>query len=272
MNDQCYVLERLKVKSGIFDEIIDACYIIHLTGSNRLNNVLKQTYELPLCKNTMICHNRGYKKCKKTLKRNKSNIDLVDCNMYIFKDALRNGYQQICILEDDFIYEDSLFNPHHQKQIVSYLNKEKCKNSDYIYSLGSLPYLQFFSYNSLYHTNIFISTGTHATIYSKSAMNHLYKNRKNMDDIDAYLNMYYFYKRYGYSVPLITQTFPETENSKNWGEFMNLNMYNYIKYLFYLFDLHQSTYHYKTFFVCSILLFTIIYYFIIKKCKKLFLK
>ncbi len=46
MNDQCYVLERLKVKSGIFDEIIDACYIIHLTGSSRLNSVLKQTYEL----------------------------------------------------------------------------------------------------------------------------------------------------------------------------------------------------------------------------------
>ncbi len=281
MNEHCYILEKLKIKEGIFDEIVDACYIIHLIGSPRLRNVYKQTYELPLCKNTMICHNKGFKKCRKDLKVQRSPHDLLNCYKYILANALREKYQQIIILEDDFIYENALFNPFYQKNIIKFLNKNNCKNRDFIFSLGGLPTCQSLYVTNPYFTNLYLSCGTHALLYSNKAIENVYKNMKSMNDIDEFTSTHYFYKRYGHIIPLITQTFPETENTKSWGSHYSINyknnnyefnFYQIVKYFFYMFKLHKSTKHYNTVSLLSLLLFYLVVCYIIYKIIKISIK
>ncbi len=270
-NDTCYLLEPISSQSGIFDSIIDACYIIYLSGNEaRYERILSQTRELPLCKNTLLCHNFGYKKCHKRLKDQRSTYDLIDAYMYIFNDALEKKYDQIAVLEDDFIYENALFTSHHQKSVCDFLEKKKCASRDFVYSLGALPYLQSLHLIHPRHTHVYLSSGTHAMIYPKCAIKKIYHQRDHIHDMDLYLNQYYFYKKYGYTLPLITQTFPETENAKSWGSHLKIDGYKYMKYMFHFFQLHESTFHYKTFFILSILLFYTIAYFLFKKIAKLF--
>lgn len=280
MNEHCYTLEKLKLKYGIFDEIVDACYVIHLVGSPRLKKVLEQTYELPLCKNTQICHNKGFKKCRKDLKVQRSPHDLLNCYKYILNDALRQKYENIIILEDDFIYEDALFNPYYQKNIIEFVKKSK--KSDFVFSLGALPTCQSLCITNPYITNLYLSCGTHAILYSEKAIKNIYNQmNSNMNDIDEYMSTKYFYKRYGHIVPLITQTFPETENTKSWGSHYSMkyqdkiyefNFYQIIKHFFNIFNLQNDTRHYKTVSLLSLFLFYLIFFYIIYKVIKIISK
>ena len=279
MNEHCYTLDKLKLKSGIFDEIVDVCYVIHVVGSIRLKKVLEQTYELPLCKNTQICHNKGFKKCRKDLKVQRSPQDLLNCYQYILNDALRQKYKNIIILEDDFVYEDALFNPQYQKNIINFVKKNK--NEDFVFSLGGLPICQSLCISNPYITNLYLSCGTHAILYTEKAIKNIYNqmntNKVVVNDIDEYMSTTYFYKRYGHIEPLITQTFPETENAKSWGSHYSMkyqdkmyefNFYQIIKHFFNIFHLQNNTRHYKTVSLLSLLLFYFIFFYIIYKIIK----
>jgi hypothetical protein len=279
MNEHCYTFDKLKLKSGIFDEIVDACYIIHVVGSVRLKKVLEQTYELPLCKNTMICHNKGFKKCRKDLKIQRTPYDLLNCYKYILNDALRQKYKNIIILEDDFIYEDALFNPHYQKNIIEFVKKNK--KDDFVFSLGALPTYQSLCITNPYITNLYLSCGMHAILYSEKSIRNIYNQMNTMNDIDEYMSTRYFYKRYGHIVPLITQTFPETENTKSWGSHYSIkyknkvyefNLYQIVKYFFYIFNLQNDTRHYKTVSLLSLFLFYLIVFYLIYKIIKIISK
>lgn len=259
-NSKCYKYENIKYDNGIFDEIIDACYVIHLENNGRLENVKKQLNELPLSKNTIICHNKGYKKCEKDLIEQKSTHDLIDAYKQIAYDSIKKNYNGIIILEDDFIYEDALFNPFHQNKIIKYIKKNIENDKDFIYTFGVMPFIQTFNILEfeLFHHNVILSGGLHSTFYSKKAIKNIYNNKCN--DIDAYFNRYYFYKKYGYCVPLITQIFPETENSKNWKiPGINNQLYNSLKPLIIYLNLHKSTKNYKIFYITSIIAFSLLF-------------
>ena len=43
--ESCYNFEKLNYKAGLFDETVDATYIIHLEGNGRYENILKQLEE-----------------------------------------------------------------------------------------------------------------------------------------------------------------------------------------------------------------------------------
>ena len=119
------------------------------------------------------------------------------------------NYQKILILEDDFVCSPELKNKEHINNIEIFTKK---KNKS-IFSFGVLPII------TTYHSNFFrrswISTGTHATLFPNFFFKKIIDNEHNICDIDVYLHL--ISKRYIYYKPLITQSFPVTDNFKTWG-------------------------------------------------------
>jgi hypothetical protein len=65
---------------------------------------MKQLNEYQPTNTVYILFNKGYKKCKKQDFITNPPYDLVDANLNIFKHAKENNYDNILILEDDFIF------------------------------------------------------------------------------------------------------------------------------------------------------------------------
>ena len=185
---------------------VDATYIIHLRGNGRYKNVKKQLKQYPLTKNVHIVVNKGYKKFKKP------NIDspakdLIHAYMFCFEHAKQ--YNNILILEDDFIIDPSLYK--HKDNINTFVKS----HIDFAYRLGCIPFVMI-PYDT--HNYIGLTLGAHAIMYSTSVRTQLLENQNEIYkcDYDLYLN-YYF--NYIYCTPVIYQLYPETENQKKWGEF-----------------------------------------------------
>ena len=202
---------------------VDATYIIHLKGNGRYKNVKKQLKQYALTKNIHIVINKGYKKYKKT------NIDspakdLIHAYMFCFDHAKQ--YNNILILEDDFIIDPSLYK--HKDNINTFVKS----HIDFVYRLGCIPFVMI-PYDR--HTYIGVTVGSHAVIYSTSARIQLLENQNEIYkcDYDLYLNSYF---NYIYYTPVIYQLFPDTENQQSWGEFsIYIKIPGYIvKNIFYL--------------------------------------
>ena len=215
-NDVCYSFESIKYPDGLLDSVVDATYVLHLTSNGRLSAVSEQLNRIHPTKQVYICHNMGFKKCKKQLNEQSSVIDLVDGVINIFKHAKQNGYNNILLLEDDFIFSEEIRKSTHIQNLDSFF-KEK-QGDDFIYQLGSAPFISI-PYNS--HTYRVLGRASHANIYSRACMDRMiedYDAGSLNDHIDAYiiihalsnLNLYMYYK------PLCYQIFPKTENRANW--------------------------------------------------------
>lgn len=106
INDECYNFKEINYNNGILDEIIDCTYVVHLEGRPlRLERINYQLNKYNLSKKVFILFCKGFKKCK-----NNNNIkviahDLIESNFYIFEHAKKNNYNNILILEDDFILD-----------------------------------------------------------------------------------------------------------------------------------------------------------------------
>ena len=74
-----------------------------------------------------IVVNKGYKKCAKNLVKQQSNYDLMDANLNIMNHVLKNNYENILILEDDFIFNDVLIESKILNEIKDFLIKIKIK-------------------------------------------------------------------------------------------------------------------------------------------------
>ena len=78
-----------------------------------------------------------------------TDINLIHCNLEIFKHSLKENYSNILVLEDDFIIEDSATDIKHINEINKFCLQHKHKKC--ILSLGSscplflLPYSFVFS-------------------------------------------------------------------------------------------------------------------------------
>lgn len=221
----CYNFKKNIFNNPIFENSIDATYIIHLIYNKRLEHVINQLKIYHPTKIVYILFNRGYKKCKKKKFIINPPLDLVDCNIHIFKHAKSLNYNNILILEDDFIFNKEILNIKHIYNIENFLIKKK--NDNFIYLLGCLP-LFMIPYNSNTYQYV-INLGAHSVIYSKNIRNKILNlDQKLICDWDLLLCKY-ITNKYCYYKPLCYQLFYETDNSKHWG--INSYFYNILKYL-----------------------------------------
>ena len=225
----CYFFENIDFKNkneenGLLDNCVDATYIIYLEGNEeRKSNIKNQLGKFQPTKNIHILNNKGFKKCKKKLKEQSPKYDLIDCFIQVFKHAEEKNYNNILILEDDFQFNEKIKTPFIKNQLSDFINNQSKINSNFIYLLGCIPYLQipslFFN-----HKRVLISTGTHASIYSKNFRNKLLEeNQENINDWDLYTNFECPNTfRYIYKEPLCYQLFYETDNFNSWDNAYNL--------------------------------------------------
>ena len=210
-NNLCYQFSEIKSNYGLLDNSIDATYIIHLENDHlRLLNIKNQLEMYIPTKIIYILYNKGYKKCKKNKIKNPSE-DLIDSYLQIFKHAKDRNYNNILILEDDFIFNESIYKKKVNNKINLFINN---LDNIFIYYLGCVPYIQIpVDFN---HNKIILAGTTHACIYSKKIRDIILKiNKSIIIDWDIFLNTQNFINRYTYWKPLCYQLFPETENSKN---------------------------------------------------------
>lgn len=221
---KCYNFKQIIYQDGILDHAVDATYIIHLEGNGRYEDILTQLSQFQPTKIVYIVFNKGYKNCEKNKNITLPSQDLTDAFMQIFKHAnnASQNYNNILILEDDFIFSEKIKDTSTQANICDFLNKHK--NEDFQYLLGCMPLIKMpYTFNCQHFISI-VSLGTHACIYSKENRYKLLKtDQTTISDWDI-CNAFNS-RRYTYYEPLCYQLFPETENSKNWGE------NNYILYL-----------------------------------------
>ena len=279
-NSKCYSFKYMKYDNGIFNETVDATYIIHLKGNGRYDNIIKQLNEYHLTNDVYILMNDGYKKCNKTKNIVYPADDLIDAFFQIFKHASEKNYDNILILEDDFIFTDKIKHDDHVKNINNFLIKKK--GEDFIYYLGCIPWLlvpTFYDINTYFAT---CSTGMHSVIYSKKNrelyMKKYYDAIYKTRDWDVLHNIYST-NRYAYYIPLCYQLFENTENNKNWGSFNIILKFlaGIIKGIFSILHLDKNLEPgYSIFYAFSKLLFLILVilavYIVIKIKNKFFIK
>jgi hypothetical protein len=212
---ECYHFEERRYNDGLFNDSIDATYIIHLKGNGRLSDINQQLEIYHPTNIVYILFNKGYKKCKKEGVDTPAK-DLTDAFLTIFKDAKQKKYNNILILEDDFMFSPKVKESIHIKNINHFLNKHK--NSDIQYLLGTLPGIRMPYIYDTNHSMIFISAGTHSVVYTHSNREKILLEKKEdmlNTDWDSYSSSNNVC--YGYHIPLCYQLFPDTENKKTWG-------------------------------------------------------
>ena len=241
-NLQCYQFKSIKFDNGLFDETVDATYIINLVGNGRYDNIINQINDYKPTSQVYILLNQGFKKCNKTKHIVYPADDLNDAFLQIFRHANDKNYDNILILEDDFIFNKEIKNKKHINSINKFLKKKQ--GEDFIYYLGCLPILMLPNITNLKHFYNISSGGMHSVIYSK-------KNRQNMmdnyNDIifkykDWDLNAQFIKNRYVYFKCFCYQLCTKTENSKYWNishPFMNF-ISNFSKCLFKILKLDKQ--------------------------------
>lgn len=201
--NRCYEYEEYNFNNPLLN--VDATYIIHLQGNGKYESIIDQLHKYPISKKVYIVLNKGYKKCKKNPAITKPPLDLIDAYLEVFNHATNKG--NILILEDDFMFDNNILDPIHRNNVNQFI-----KNLNDVYYIGVLPYIllpyDFYNYRNL------LSTGTHSVIYSKKFRDKV-KNQLNINDWDIYLKSH---KGYVYYTPLCYQLFPDTDNSKHWGD------------------------------------------------------
>jgi hypothetical protein len=213
MESNCYNYKLKTFKKGIFDRSTDATYIIHLEGNGRYDTIMQQLEKYHPTKLVYIAFNKGYKKCKKNLKQDLPKYDLIDAFLNVFKHAREQGYNNILVLEDDFMFSELVLDPVVSTRVNTFIKDQG--DTSFIYLLGSLPLLQlpYDNYNSI----AFATGGMHSVVYSRKFIEETLKRDKNtIDDWD--LDSQYKIMRYTYYKPLCHQIFLLTENRKSWFE------------------------------------------------------
>ena len=222
INDQCYNFKEINFEKGIFDDSIDSTYILHLRGNGRLENVYSQLNNIIPSKKVFILFNKGFKKCQKNKNIRETWKDLIEANYKIFLHAKEHNYNNILILEDDFIFDEEIKKVNNQLNITKFINKKKDKS--FIYSIGCLPLISIPLYydRNTYYAPYFVSM--HSCIFSKKyrekilniGLKEIYEKELGWD-VNLNLSCY-MYRR-----PLCYQKVEETENKKTWDNwFINV--------------------------------------------------
>lgn len=224
---ECYKREEILFKKGIFDEIIDVVYIITMENSKeRHQSIKEQLKKYRLSKKNVIFFNKSFQKCEKQLcnyKKTQCKLiketyeDLTHVNQFVFQESLLNNFNNILVLEDDFIFSKRLYKKNIIKDITNIVKiYEKTKQS-LVLRLGCIPLLSLPSANKNFRKCL-ISLGTHAVIYNKKAFQEILTFKRRSDDIDMNTSLLFMNRQLYYKKPLIYQLFKQTENRDNWGK------------------------------------------------------
>jgi hypothetical protein len=223
INSHCYHFEYRNYKKGFLDSFVDITYVITLEKSNRMKNIENQLLKYTPTKYVYIVFNKGYKKCNKILYQQSPPYDLKDAYFNIIKHSIKNNYNNILILEDDFIFNPKITNIHiiNEIKLCFELNK---KNKMY-FNLGPIPLLFYPNLNLQNNTYRGLFTAcSQSIIYNKNIqLDLLKKYNDNTKHWDLFLEKNYI--NYFYKFPLCYQIFPETENQKHW---LNDNIFQYM--------------------------------------------
>ena len=275
-NKSCYQFQKRHYENTLFNHV-DATYIIHLKNNGRESNIEQQ---LSYCQPTPIVYlveNQGYKTCRKTLHEYTPSYDLTDAFLQSFKHAETQDYNNILILEDDYLFKQTPTLQESCNDIDNYINTLGTKK--FIYYLGCVPYLQSTGFTN--HNNLYLSSGTHACIYSKELRNHILQDYVQTDIIDwdvFHIMNLWNYPKYIYYKPLCCQIYQVTENSKHW--YNPFGMSNVIKFTHSVTKVNNMvepghTIHYALSKLTYVLILFLLYWFILqsvvlgKKMKKI---
>jgi hypothetical protein len=118
-------------------------------------------------------------------------------------------------LEDDFFFNPKIKEVKHRENISLFLKQNE--NKPFIYLLGCVPTLIVpFDRNNYRGT---LTGAMHCVIYNKFIRTKIeFINQSTIKDWDGLAMTSLFNYKYIYYTPLCYQLFPETENSKNWGD------------------------------------------------------
>lgn len=188
---------------------IDAAYIIHLEGNGRLPSVQEQVAKHAIAPAVHLVFNKGYNDPKKQLPERTTAHDIVDAYKYVFRDAEKQDYHNVLVLEDDFMFRDDLAAAD-VAEVNSFLQRRR--DSTFVYHLGCIPALMVpVDARGNY---VVACSSTHAVVYSRKVRARTLKYTGAINDWDWFLTFQTL--RYAYTKPLVYQLYPETENSKNW--------------------------------------------------------
>lgn len=226
--NKCTKYDYIEFNKGLLDNCIDAVYVILLEGSDRTKNVYSQINKFKLCKKNYIQINKPYKQCYiKELKKQTSLYHLLHNNIEIYKHAEINKFNNILILEDDFIFNEDIKKINIIKDIENFI-----KNTDFnllylgcwalglpnLYSI-KFPYMLF---GVLSHSIIFSKKGRNIILkkYEKSSNIKYFGHETSDLWFNSFLNNKYFYYK-----PLCFQPLIMTESRKHWdNKFLELGI------------------------------------------------
>jgi hypothetical protein len=224
INNHCYYFEERHYNNGFFDSFVDATYILTMEDSKRKDEYEEQLKKYIPTKKVYIVHNKGYKKCNKDLSENIPPYDLIDAYLNTMNHSIEHNYNNILILEDDFIVNEEIMN----------ININEIKNifldnkTPLYFNLGSIncfciPFSTSNIYRGIY------SLTSHSIIYNKKIRLDIL-NDNNIEKYSGWDNyLTEKYKKYFYKIPLFFQKFPDTDNHKYW--FKNLYGEEYLLYI-----------------------------------------
>jgi hypothetical protein len=204
------LLER--ENDGFFESSISATYIIHLVGNGRYENILTNIAEYNTSKLTYIVHNKGYKNSNKPKCVFNPPTDIIDCYFNIFKHAKLNGYINILVLEDDFLFDIKILSEINYNSINNFIISKESES--FCYLLGCVPLITLNISN--HHKRVLSSIGMHACIYSSKFIDSMLQINQE-DIIDWDYNKFDAGINYMYYIPLCYQPFPKTDNQNYWG-------------------------------------------------------
>lgn len=216
MSDCYRLIEEVSKHTGNFDACIDCTYVLIMEGSSREPIIRKEVSMAGITSRVVYQYNKGYKKCRKNMRKQKPNYDLEHALKHAFSDALMRGYERILVLEDDCEFDDRIRNPMIIDDVCGFLTD---KNPD-VYTLGSfLPVVNPLTFSN--HQRLLLNFGSHAIVYNKKYMEWLINNDCMLGHVDFETNIHW--SKFTYKFPLAYQKIVPTENTKEgWSGYYDI--------------------------------------------------
>lgn len=217
--EQYFSFKKMEYEKGFLDENVDATYIIHLKNNGRWEHIQTQLKKYHPTKTVYILINDDYEKMKKSLPdktKYETYQNITDTFLYCYSHADKHHYENILILEDDFIFTNEMKKRENLDEINTFLKQYKDKS--FIYYLGGIPSVAIPIDSKLIHYRPLFISCSHAIIYSKKIRETIKTfNFNNHYDIVLTTNIF---NKYMFHKALCYQTFSDTENKNNWYLFM----------------------------------------------------
>jgi hypothetical protein len=211
MSEPCYRIEEIPLldrQHYLFDEsVIDATYILHLDGNGREPSIRNQLVQFRPTRRVYLVRSQGYKKCTPDPWIHSATQDLTATNCFAFQHALKNGYDKVLVLEDDFQFVDRVLDPAVRASVARFLGTLQ-GGSVAKYALGSYPFMiTHCSWDLEHYYGVYVQS--HAIVYTRGFMKSiLAANPEQLPLLFDWNGM----ANYLYGEPLCYQLLSQTEN------------------------------------------------------------